>query len=265
LFIHTWWSDTYGTINGVLWTLAVEVQFYVVFPLLWQTFRRAPWLTALGMTAIALWWRVVARQHTDIYLLQAIDNLPGYLDIFAAGMVSAYLYVNYGRLTERRGVQILGTLVSVAGFVGLVAMLENLFATRTVDQWSTVWQIVNRTWLGLAFAAIATGALFGLRFWKWILANPVTLFLGIISYNLYLYHHVIARLLVTWHVPPYTTQHPQYDHHWQVTYTWVAFTVAIAQAALVTYAFERPILRIPLSWWSGIVSRLRPARALSRP
>jgi len=141
-------------------------------------------------------------------------------------------------------------------------MLENLFATRTVDQWSTVWQIINRTLLGLSFAAIATGALFALRFWKYVIANPVTLFLGIISYNLYLYHQVIARLLVSWHLPQYATPDPHNDHRWQVTYTWIAFAGTIAQAALVTYAFERPILRIRLEWWTGLVSRLRSARAL---
>src|SRR5580692_10533687 len=35
LFIHTWWQPTYGSINGVLWTLAVEVEFYLLFPLVW--------------------------------------------------------------------------------------------------------------------------------------------------------------------------------------------------------------------------------------
>src|SRR5579884_1753272 len=49
LFIHTWWGDTYGTINGVLWTLAVEVEFYVVFPLIWLAFKRYPFLTAGAM------------------------------------------------------------------------------------------------------------------------------------------------------------------------------------------------------------------------
>ena len=34
LFIHVWFTDSYGSINGVLWSIAVEVQFYVVFTLL---------------------------------------------------------------------------------------------------------------------------------------------------------------------------------------------------------------------------------------
>ena len=53
LFIHNWFHDTFGTVNGVLWTLAVEVQFYVVFPLLCWCFRRWPLATFAGMLAIA--------------------------------------------------------------------------------------------------------------------------------------------------------------------------------------------------------------------
>ena len=34
-FVHTWWPSTFGSINGVLWTLAVEVEFYCIFPLVW--------------------------------------------------------------------------------------------------------------------------------------------------------------------------------------------------------------------------------------
>lgn len=261
-FVHTWWSETYGNINGVLWTLAVEVQFYFLFPLLWLAFKRAPWLTALGMTAVAIWWRFEAQLCCAPQLSHMIDNLPGYLDVFASGMLCAYVYVRRRDLAEKRSVQIAATLISLAGFAWLVAMLQNLFGTRTVDQWSTVWQIVNRSWLGLSFALIATGALFGLRGWKAVLANPLTLFLGIISYNLYLYHQVIARLLVSWHIPQYGTPDPHNDHRWQIAYTWVAFAVTIVQAALVTYAFERPLLRLRPQWWTGLVSRARTERAL---
>ena len=31
LFIHTWFSDRYGSINGVLWTLSVEVEFCLLY------------------------------------------------------------------------------------------------------------------------------------------------------------------------------------------------------------------------------------------
>jgi len=68
-------------------------------------------------------------------------------------------------------------------------------------------------------------------------------FLAAISYNLYLYHQIVARELLWHHVPPYTGD-PHYDTQWQARYTELAFALAIAVATAVTYLFERPLLRL---------------------
>ncbi len=263
LFIHTWWPQTYGSINGVLWTLAVEVQFYVCFPLIWSGFSRRPFVTAAAMILASLAWRSYAQTccwTTSTELM--IENLPGYLDVFAAGMLSAYAYV---RLRERgadRRVQIAATLVAVAGFAALTLLLENLWSMRTADQWSTAWAIHNRTLVAGAFVLMGLGSLLALPYWQRVIANPALLFFAAISYNLYLYHQVFARELLAWHVPPSASADPKLDPHWQLTYTVVAFSVTIAQAALVTYAFERPLLRVPIQNWRRLASRFRRSRAL---
>lgn len=261
LFIHTWSQDTYGSINGVLWTLAVEVEFYAVFPLVWFFFRRRPWATAGAMIFAALAFRSYAQAcclHTSAQLL--INNLPGYLDTFAFGMISAHLYVTWRDRFARPAV---ATAAAIAGFVFLTLLLQNLWSVRMADEWSTVWQIHNRTLIGAAFLTIALGSLFALPFWQRLLANPVLLFFAAISYNLYLYHQAIARELLAWHIPPYSGTDPHGDAHWEITYTVVAFAVTIAQAAIVTYGFERPLLRVPADAWRRLVSRKREAGALT--
>lgn len=263
LFIHTWWGDTYGSINGVLWTLAVEVEFYLIFPLLWLAFKRYPFLTAGVMLAITLLYRIHAAQccyHSSMELL--IYNLPGYLDIFASGMISALLYVRWreGTATWRAPV---ATLAAIAGFVMLTLLLQNLWGMRHTDQWSTVWQIYNRTLVGVAFALMGLGSLLAVSFWQRLIANRVLLFFAAISYNLYLYHQPLARLLLKWHIPPYTGTDEHFDPHWQLNYTIVAFAVTIAQATIVTYFFERPLLRIPIERWRTFMSRRKSAGALS--
>ena len=90
-------SVRYGTIDGVLWTLAVEVEFYCIFPLIWWCFRRQPWLTAGAMIAAAWCWRAaLAACCFSTLFAQYSENLPGYLDIFAFGMISAYAFTRFG-------------------------------------------------------------------------------------------------------------------------------------------------------------------------
>lgn len=262
LFIHTWWSSTYGSINGVLWTLAVEVEFYAIFPLLWLAFKRFPWLTAGAMVAFSLLYRAHAAQccyHSSMELL--IYNLPGYLDVFASGMISALLYVRW-RDAQTPWRAPVAALAAVGGFTMFVLLLENLWGIRHTDQWSTVWQIQNRTLVALAFALMGLGSLLAVRLWQRMLASPVLLFFAAISYNLYLYHQPLARLLLKWHIPPYSGADPHYDPHWPLRYTLIAFALTIAQATLVTYLFERPLLRIPMERWRSLVSRKKPTRAL---
>ncbi len=256
LFIHTWWSDTYGAINGVLWTLAVEVEFYAVFPLLWWFFRRNAWLSVAMLVAISMSFRAYAQGcclHTSAPRL--INNLPGYLDVFAFGMLAAYLYVRMQNVAEKRGAQVLATTLAGVAIAVAAFDLQHLWAVRTLPDWPTTWEVYHRTLTAAAFYVIALGSLMGVTMWRRALANPILLFFGAISYNLYLYHQALARLLLQWHIPPYRGTHEHADPRWQVTYTIVAVFVTTLQAAVVTYAFERPLLRMPFERWRRLFSR----------
>jgi peptidoglycan/LPS O-acetylase OafA/YrhL len=253
LFIHTWWATTYGSINGVLWTLAVEVEFYLIFPLVWFCFARRPWITGFAMIAIATAWRMHAAQccfTTSMPLL--VENLPGYLDIFACGMLAAWVFVTWGdRLRSPRATGVM-PLLAIGGVALLSELLIGMFDHRTSPQWEVGLQILTRPLYGLGFAAIAIGFLTAPRVWQMLLANPPLRFLAVISYNLYLYHQMIALELVRHGIPSYVGD-PHYDPAWQVHYTIVAVVLTIAEAAFVTYLFERPLLRVPDP---------RPARAV---
>ncbi|MBV8531541.1 MAG: acyltransferase [Candidatus Eremiobacteraeota bacterium] len=244
LFVHTWFPDRYGTIDGVLWTLAVEVEFYCIFPLVWWCFKRRPWLTCAAMIAIAWIWRAsMAHCCYATLFAQWEENLPGYLDIFAFGMIGAYVFVRFGDRWRTSGARYAAPLAAAAGFAWLVVLLESLYDYRLYDQWSGVWQIGNRPLLGAAFAVIALGSLTSPRWWQVLLDNPPLRFLATISYNLYLYHQLVAREMLVHHLPPYRGD-PHDDARWQARYTEAAFAMAIVQAALVTYCFERPLLRL---------------------
>jgi peptidoglycan/LPS O-acetylase OafA/YrhL len=251
LFIHTWWQSTYGSINGVLWTLAVEVEFYVIFPLVWWCFSRRAILTTLAMLAIALVWRVHAAQCCfNVQMPLLVENLPGYLDIFACGMFSAWIFARFGHRLRAPEISSAMPMAAVAGVWLLCVLLIGMFEHRTDPQWQIAPQIYTRALYGLGFSAIALGSLCAPAFFQVLLANAPLRFLALISYNLYLYHQLVAREMVMHHVPPYTGD-PHFDTAWQLRYTILAFIVTIVQAALVTYLFERPLLRIrpPRLFW----------------
>jgi peptidoglycan/LPS O-acetylase OafA/YrhL len=244
LFVHTWWPTTFGSINGVLWSLAVEVQFYALFPLVWWCFRRRALVTAGAMIALSLVWRTYAAQcclHTT--MPQMIENLPGYIDLFAAGMLSALTYVRFhARATDRR-IAFLATAAALGGIALFWWLTQNLYDARFVDMWPYIWQIGFRSAWAAAFYIIATGTLFGVAWWQRAVGNPLLIFCGAISYNWYLYHQAIARGLLAAHIPPYVTKNAVDDPHWQIVFTALAFAVTLAAAALATSLVERPLVK----------------------
>lgn len=54
LFIHNFDSHTIGTTISTAWTMSIEVQFYVLFPLICIPFRKKPVLTTVVMSLVAV-------------------------------------------------------------------------------------------------------------------------------------------------------------------------------------------------------------------
>jgi peptidoglycan/LPS O-acetylase OafA/YrhL len=245
LFIHDWFGVTNGSIDSVMWSLGAEAQFYVLFPLLVLVFVRAPLLTTAALFAVGNAWRIWCMFSNHYFYAQKLEQLPAYVDFFAAGMLCAFAYVAIAtrrpQLAEQRWAF---TALSIAGFVALWLIVANCYDHRGDNPWPETWKIEWRSVLALAFLATALGSLFAVRAYQRVLANPALLFLAAISYNLYLWHQPLARMLVKLHVPPYWTEDPHFDPQWMFAFAFVALPVALGVAALITYGFEQPILRL---------------------
>ncbi len=185
-------------LNGALWTLTLEVQYYLLLPLLAPLFARRPWTTAGAMAAIALLWHERSAHGmqglVDAYVwLGRMWNLteasgrhflatqfPGYLAHFAIGMLAGRAWLLRRDAPGSAPRPLASSAVLLAAPVALGAVL--------VDGSRVLGEI---TWL-------LTPALMGIAVWAsvslrlgWAVAalgfKPLA-FVGRVSYSLYLYH-----------------------------------------------------------------------------
>jgi peptidoglycan/LPS O-acetylase OafA/YrhL len=217
MMAHNLWEDFTLSIRPIYWTLPVEADFYLIFPLLALCLAPRRLLPLLaGALAIAVTYRLIIFHHfypARAHRLWLLQQLPGRLDQFVMGMVASFLYVRT-RPTPRSGGAFF--LAGVAGVVSVVGLMGSRLHSYMHGDWSLfVWQSI----VGACIAMVVYGAAAGCRLANALLGNPVTIALGVISYSLYLWHTVVLDgfvqsgafedierhrlLLVTaWSVPP---------------------------------------------------------------
>ena len=248
-FIQTLIPSVYmGThINGVLWTAAIEMQFYLIFPLLAYAFRKKPVLTYLGMVLIGSGYlRLFVLTHEPLMRL-TLNQLPGFFGVFANGMAAAYLYVYCSGKIRSVPVS------KVVGWCGCVLFLLGVFLLTKLQQAASraetvqVFQAQYRFLLSLVFSLILLSASFGGSVMRAVLGNPVMHFLAVISYNLYIWHQWLAVHLKTVRFPYWEgSELPNLSGNtvWQHRYTWIVLVSAVLLAALITYLYEKPMNRL---------------------
>ena len=177
-YLHNAIYKEISTINGVAWSLEVEVQFYILAPLINTVFLvREPWIRrgiVIGAGLGCAW--AFRLGHWALFL-------PGQIQWFLAGTLLADLYLVVWKRQPARAWawDVLGT----AAWVGVVYV-----TTREV--------LVPVLLPGLILLAYI-GAFRG-RLWNQIISNRWLATIGGMCYTIYLYHYFVISMVGRWAV-----------------------------------------------------------------
>lgn len=192
-------------LNGALWTLALEAQYYLLLPLLAPLVVRAAWPVAAALFVIAIAWHWAALHDLAplVNLEMAIGSpwnlpestirhlvgtqLPAYLGHFAAGILAGHAWLAW---RERE-------FSTADHWAGVVATLAAIYVLYRMHAPGGVW-FGDFNWVLIPIAmGVAMFALVSARnpIARPLLVNAPIAFVGRTSYSVYLYH---LPLLLLW-------------------------------------------------------------------
>ncbi len=217
VMLHNFLKATIFGIDGPLWSLAVEMQFYLLYPLLMVLMRR--WGGAERCLVLGL-----------------------------ALNVGMQLYLEFGKKSGFNPVSVgwCFPLVTWCDWILGVCLAEAYVQRRRLFHWEGAWLVFSAALLVLAFTfkiLDAQAYLFGSVFFAVLMQRylreqgPLRLVeralvpIGIISYSLYLWHQPLLHLVNVWG-KRYAFTHEPYGH---LAWTLGISTVLTALIGLVSY------------------------------
>lgn len=251
-FTQTFDYGTYvGTPIGVAsWTIAIEMQAYLLFPLLARGARKNPLAVFACMAAVALGFRSWSLWAMKDYNM-VVNQLPNFLDVYAVGMGAALLYVKLTTLwPKERKEQLLWSIAATCLLIfALWGLLEMLRAQAGSSGTYAIQggQMVRRPLFAALLAAVTLSLPFALRPVRFLMGNRVMGFLALISMNYYLMHQNLAVILKQRLQLPASENYPYPnmisggpEQPWADQYMALCFGLSVLVAIVITFLIEKP-------------------------
>jgi peptidoglycan/LPS O-acetylase OafA/YrhL len=243
------------------WTLCVEAVFYVLLPLWAAGMRRLraasrEQMVRQELVACAVLLLVSLGYKVGVTATGAIDghygrplqlNFLTFMDDFAIGMALATLAVAYRErgVRQPRALRLVDRYPSIAWGVGAAALGIGVVTLGLLGQvgdlrTSGVPYVARHYLIEVIAVGLLLPAMFGdpeRGLVRRLLRNRALLFVGMISYGIYLWHLAILEQLDRWNFVSFAGK---------TTVVWFAavLPIAIALATLSYYLVERPALSL---------------------
>lgn len=197
-FLHGFWPESQLAVSAVYWTLAVELQFYLLLPLLVLPFRTRWWPLALAVAGLAtIAYRAWAYVPGDEFGTRFRElQLPGFLWHFAIGIAAArwrFRLREQGMAAHWLDAAVVG---SVAFFIlGPGAALG--FDASRFGEASFTFLVAYRPLVAVGFTGVilfGSGSIGPSQTASFLSSRPLRR-LGEWSYSLYLTHYVTGAWL----------------------------------------------------------------------
>jgi peptidoglycan/LPS O-acetylase OafA/YrhL len=168
--------------GGVFWTIPVELKFYVFYPLLALAFVSLNFRVFVGVTVIS-WIALIGAAFLPEHIWM--------LRYFAFFLVGAFAGVYFKKIPPDEGKPIHWDLAAAALLLVLMVCIDNFFRFDISGKrlWIGAWLFAPL----LAMTIFSVGRSRGVILW--LFANPVSRWIGRISYSLYLVHWTWINLI----------------------------------------------------------------------
>lgn len=224
-FIHTFFPETWDGITGAFWSMGLEAQFYLAFPVLVWAWRNYSWYALWGSVFVSILYRIgvewtLPESAAETRFLLSITFLGRWMQFVAGMLVSASLVSRGSQARNRSGRSrmVLLCLGAALIFAGLDSALGKVR-----------WVPIRDVLLSAGYAVVLFSVLAVPWRWTKVLSRGVLANLGVFSYSFFLIHQPTA-----WYIMEFVRKFVGIEGKWQVG---IGLSAGLLITGILAWAF----------------------------